>query len=274
MRGCLDPLCQSRGLFLHKRAVEQVERLQRHIRDIAITGDEVRIRHIKLLQHVRQLITDHRQINRASIRSIEIGRQLRVEADQRHRLTVQLRHERPRPPRRVEQARHGEHRITNHLCVETAFVRVCQQSIVWIRLFDLCSLLYARLPIRLRHHDLLDQLLHRPSAVHEANREVVEQFGMTRPLAAKAEVVHGAHDARAEQMPPDAVDHHAGGERMVAAREPLRQLQPAALILRHGDADIHDLRKAARHGLHRMRQFAAIINLRIHDALRILNPHA
>ena len=58
--------------------------------------------------------------------------------------------------------------------------------------------------------------------------EIVEQFRVRRRLAAPAEIAGRADEAVAEMMQPDAVDHHAGGERVVLAGDGAGQLQPAA----------------------------------------------
>ena len=41
-------------------------------------------------------------------------------------------------------------------------------------------------------------------------------------------IVDGAHQARAEQVLPDAIYHHAGCERIGGADDPLGQFQPTA----------------------------------------------
>ena len=61
---------------------------------------------------------------------------------------------------------------------------------------------------------------------------------------------------------------------MLAAREPLRKLKSAALLLWNRAVDPNHLRKATRHRLHRMSELAAIIKLRISDAFRVLYAHA
>ena len=50
---------------------------------------------------------------------------------------------------------------------------------------------------------------------HELAGQPVEQLGVRRPLAEAAEVARGADDAPAEVVHPDAVDQHAGGERVL-----------------------------------------------------------
>ena len=70
--------------------------------------------------------------------------------------------------------------------------------------------------------------LKRPAVVHELRREVVQQLRMARRLGLHAQVVRRADEALAEVVHPEAVDRHAGGQRVVAAGDRLGQLQPAA----------------------------------------------
>ena len=76
----------------------------------------------------------------------------------------------------------------------------------------------------------LHQRLDVPARVDELARQPVEQFGMTGPLALHAEVVAGLDQALTEQLLPEAIDHHARGQRMVGLGEPLRQ--PQAVLRR------------------------------------------
>ena len=58
--------------------------------------------------------------------------------------------------------------------------------------------------------------------------EIIEQFGMRRRLAELAEIAGVRDDPLAEVVLPDAVDHHAGRQRILGPRQPLGQLQPPA----------------------------------------------
>ena len=79
------------------------------------------------------------------------------------------------------------------------------------------------LPVNARHHDQLGQLLHGPAIVHELRGQPVQQFGMRRHAAAMAEIAGRRHQALPEVILPDAVDHHARGQRIVFAGDPVRQ---------------------------------------------------
>ena len=127
----------------------------------------------------------------------------------------------------VEPAGRGQDRVADRLGLHAAGRIVLQQAVLRVGL-----LRGRRGPIRrlerLRQHQRADQPLHRPAVFHEAGGQVVEQLGVRRQLADVAEVVDRAHQAGAEQVVPDAVDHHPGGERVVGAGDPLGQLEPAA----------------------------------------------
>ena len=55
----------------------------------------------------------------------------------------------------------------------------------------------------------------------------VEQFRMRRPFAAEAEIARRGDDALAEMVLPEAIDHHAGRERMLRAGDPPGQFDAA-----------------------------------------------
>src|SRR5262245_31580135 len=64
------------------------------------------------------------------------------------------------------------------------------------------------------------------SPVHKLDRQPIEQFRMCGRLAQLAEVARRAHDAFAEMMLPDAIDHHPRGERILPRHQPLGQSAP------------------------------------------------
>ena len=72
------------------------------------------------------------------------------------------------------------------------------------------------------------QLFERPVLVDEVCGEKIEQLGMCRRVGAKSEIAGRADQSRAEVMQPDAIDDHAHGERVIAAGDGPRQLEPAA----------------------------------------------
>ena len=61
--------------------------------------------------------------------------------------------------------------------------------------------------------------------MHELRRQPVEQLGMRRPLALRAEIVERLRQPGAEELAPRAVDEHARGQRIVARDQPVRQIE-------------------------------------------------
>ena len=69
--------------------------------------------------------------------------------------------------------------------------------------------------------------------VHELGREPVEQLGVRRPFALRAEIVEHLRQPGPEELAPRAVDERARGERIVARHQPVREIEPRrALALR------------------------------------------
>ena len=58
-------------------------------------------------------------------------------------------------------------------------------------------------------------VLERPTASDEFAGQPIEQFGMRRPAAVVSEVGGRFDDAAAEMVVPQAVDHHAGRQRVL-----------------------------------------------------------
>ena len=71
------------------------------------------------------------------------------------------------------------------------------------------------------------EFLELPVLGDELARQPVEQVRVRGALAVEAKVVRRADDAAAEMVVPDAVNQHAGGQRILGAGDPLGQLQTA-----------------------------------------------
>ena len=67
-----------------------------------------------------------------------------------------------------------------------------------------------------------------PAARDELGGEPVEQFGMRRVAAHRAEVVRRGDDALAEVVLPESIDDDAGRERVIGTREPFGERRAAA----------------------------------------------
>ena len=131
---------------------------------------------------------------------------------------------------RIKPAGHREQRVADGLAFEPAQVRAVQQEILRVEFLRPRVGGCAGHLVSAREHQLAHELLERPLLLaHEPRREMVEQFRVRRCLPEHAEVVHGRHDAAAEQMVPHAVHDDACREGIRRVGDLLRELQaPAA----------------------------------------------
>src|SRR6185369_7472272 len=81
-----------------------------------------------------------------------------------------------------------------------------------------------RLSIRIGRDDQLDDVLDVPAAVNEFGCEPVEQFGMRRPVALRSEIIDSPRQAGSEELLPQTIDEHAGRQRILARRQPPREI--------------------------------------------------
>ena len=77
----------------------------------------------------------------------------------------------------------------------------------------------------------LHEPLHIPAVLDELHRQPVEQFGVHRQLALRAEVRAGFYEAHAEELLPNAVDRHARGERVLAVHQPIGEIETIVITL-------------------------------------------
>src|SRR5215468_2588402 len=59
-------------------------------------------------------------------------------------------------------------------------------------------------------------------------RQVIQQFGVRRRVAARAEIARRTDQTLAEMTHPDSIHQYARGQRIVFARDSLREFKPAA----------------------------------------------
>jgi len=90
------------------------------------------------------------------------------------------------------------------------------------------------LPVDRRGHDQAVDVLDAPSFFDELARQPVEQVGMGRALAARAEILGRLHQADAEMLLPEPIDDDACRERMSRRRKPLGKLR-ARIFHFHGE---------------------------------------
>ena len=116
--------------------------------------------------------------------------------------------------------------------------------------------------IHMTLHDFGNHLFHRPVVRDEAPGQMIQQREIRRRLAGFTKVIRRLDDARAEKVLPDAVHHHTGGQRILRARDPCREFEPAALlgIHRFGLRIHQHLRKSARDDLAKLRVLTADVD--------------
>src|SRR5262249_40496106 len=121
-----------------------------------------------------------------------------------------------------------------------------------------------------RPHKLLDG----PTVAEKPCREVLEQLRVRGGVAGHAEIVDRSDDPLVKQVLPDAVDDYPRREWIPGAGQPLRQLQPPALL----PIDLRGARrfdggeKTARCGRADLFRLAANADLGIADDLGF--PHS
>ena len=106
--------------------------------------------------------------------------------------------------------------------------------------------------------------------------EVIEQFWMTGALSIVTKVVSRSHKAGAEEVFPDSIHHHSGGQRVVGMSQPLGVVKSPAFSMgnfrqiRQGD----DFGKSSWDGLiGRVGEFAAFVDGEILYLVRIGHSH-
>ncbi len=117
-----------------------------------------------------------------------------------------------------------------------------------------------RLPVGRRLDEQPEESLDVPARFAEFDGQPVEQLGMRRQLAGDAEVAGGAHQAGAEDLLPEAVDRHAGGQGMLGPDQPSCQPEPVP-----GQVGRHGRQGVGRVGLHRV---AALVVLAAVEQIR------
>src|SRR6516162_5125603 len=92
------------------------------------------------------------------------------------------------------------------------------------------------------------KLFDTPAAVHEFDSQPVQQFRMRRRIPHLAEIVESRNDAASEVMMPDAVDNHAGRQRVFPRGKPFRQSSPASGGLSIRRRNLRGRISVGRHG--------------------------
>ena len=129
--------------------------------------------------------------------------------------------------RGVERVAGPENGIANGLGLETAKVLAPDQLVAGIG--GLVGRILPRsVAVSVAVHDHAVHMLDRPATVDELRRQPVEQCRVGAGHAGLAEVVRRRDEPAPEVELPNAIGHHAGGQRMPGAGDPLGQGEPAA----------------------------------------------
>ena len=95
----------------------------------------------------------------------------------------------------------------------------------------------APLPVGVRHHDRLDELLHVPpqAAIGRGVRELpgqpVEHLGILRPRRLAAEILGALHQPEAEERLPESVDSHPREQRVIGIDKPPREAEAISRLI-------------------------------------------
>src|SRR5260221_12145421 len=74
--------------------------------------------------------------------------------------------------------------------------------------------------------------LQAPAVLDEADGQPVEQLGMSRPRALRAEVIGSRDNTSSKMILPNAIDDHARRQRIVRPGQPARERKTAARMRR------------------------------------------
>ena len=126
----------------------------------------------------------------------------------------------------VELAAGGQHRVADHFDLEPAVGHAPQQAVVGVDAGEARIVVGAE-PVGAAGQDQAVKCLQAPAVLDEPVGQPVEQLGMGRRLAHRAEVARGSHQADAEVVLPDPVDDHASRQGVGRVDQPVRQGEPA-----------------------------------------------
>ena len=215
-----EPLPPLGGLADHERAVEQGQRLRRHVGRIPLPTGRRRLRQVEHLEERIVGVAPNLLVDAAA--AVAVHRTVvRIPFGQPMPRRVVHRHRRP-VHRRVEPAGDRQHRIADRLRVQAPEVGVLQPAVGRVALERLGRRLAAH-AVGLAQHQPADHALERVPVGDERRRQVVQQVRMGGRVAEPAEIVDRAHQAVPEQMPPDAVDRHPRRQRVVVGRDRVGQ---------------------------------------------------
>ena len=181
MTELLDALTGTLGLFIHKGAVQKIQRLRWQRGLDSATGHDIRVGHVECLEHIHHRVPEKRHVDTPS-NGVEFVTPvvLRELADRVAALLI------------AELATNRENRIPNGLRGEPLAVGTPEQPVFRIRR-QTVTLTHRGEPIGSGEDDVSDHLLHRPVVASELTREPVQQLGMAWSLAHHAKIVRSTY---------------------------------------------------------------------------------
>ena len=129
------------------------------------------------------------------------------------------------------------------------------------------------LPVGGAHDHVFHRALDVPFVLAEIHGEVVEKLGMRRQGALQTEIFGGFHDTIAEELLPEAVHLHAGGERIFRSHRPLCEAKAVFWgVLRHR-RESHRGRALAGAILERLVVGAAVEDIGLNGSRALFHDH-
>ena len=245
--------------------VERDERLERRVRLVAAQRADLAVRRVEGRQRGIRRGAAPLGVERAAVH-VFAGAVLPVEAaaEGRRETEVRLRrtHRRAVHFARKQPARR-ERLVAHHLGAEPEARPAREQPVAGVALGQR-GRDFRRLPIRRRGHEQPEKLLHVPLFAHQLGGQPVEQLGVRRQLALRAEFLARPHDAGAEDGFPKAVRGHARRERIGVVHQPARERE--AVLRRSGGEG----RKRRGHALLHLLGQREIIAAKLHPRLALL----
>ena len=129
----------------------------------------------------------------------------------------------------INLAADTQHGVANSFGIKSPWIRTPDQSVVRIELVVL-FIKRRRHPVNARRDDFANDRFDRPARLHESDRQMIEQFGMTRHLPRRAEVFGRRDNPLADQVQPDSVNHHTSGQRIFTTADPPCEFQSATRL--------------------------------------------
>ena len=149
----------------------------------------------------------------------------------------------------IQASGDAQHTVAHGLKVEATALGAPAQVIVGI-LGQAFGAHVDRLQEGAGEDDGADEFLHGPFVLHEGRGEVFKQLGVLRQRRPDAVVARGLDQAAADEFGPDAIGHHASGERVRLAGDGVGHVETSAAFGEFLDLTIgQDGRELARDGL-------------------------